>query len=228
MLWNKWKKWVNGILVSQPVMGKKLPWINQRWWLPMERSLKSCVNVKRCNRFLLHQEKRILKLIEKGESNKALQCWRALAKRSVSFQLASLIKTYPRWYRELKLGHVWRMLKMLRKDMLKSDWKIDIRRVYLKKPTLEVITDITEFYKENPSGRLRPIGVPQGHSRIKSTMVLDVLNLFNLTTIKWQHAYYPRVGVHSAICALWKKKKKKTRKRERVNVKNKGQPKNLW
>lgn len=75
------------------------------------------------------------------------------------------------------------MLKMLRKDMLKSDWKIDIRRVYLKKPTLEVITDITEFYKENPSGRLRPIGVPQGHSRIKSTMVLDVLNLLDRKSV---------------------------------------------
>jgi len=84
----------------------------------------------------------------------------------------------------MELKRIRYLFKALRKDMLKSNWRIEIHRFYLKKPTLEFINNITEFYNENPNGKLRPIGAPNGISRVKSAMALDALHLFGLKTVE--------------------------------------------
>lgn len=168
-------------------------WPMNRFEGPTSTALKS--HTKKANKFLIHQEKRILFAISEGKYERAAFIWMLLLKRSVSYQLVLLNRTVKPWYFKYSVTDVHKLFMELRRHCMKWDLEMVLQRVYLDKGM--------EKYGI-PNGKLRPIGAPTLVSKMISKAVTDMVYYIHRSELKsWQHGYRLEQGCFSALYQVW-------------------------
>lgn len=141
-------------------------------------------NIKKANRYLGFQEKRIMNMLSSGNKKGALLTWLMLLKISHSYQILLFNRVYKGWYykidREIANKLVLKAINKLR------NWDLKLL--------------INRFYIVKRSGKLRPIGAPNFESRMISKCLTDIVYAFTVNRRSpEQHGYMKARGTWSAI-----------------------------
>jgi hypothetical protein len=140
--------------------------------------------VKRSNRYLAFQEKRIVSAVEQGEIRKAVLVWLCLMKISRSYQLLLFNRVCKGWYWRWSSARVEEVIFGAMNKMRSWDMKLLIHR----------------FYIEKKNGKMRPIGAPNYESRMISKALTDLLyTVTEKSRSAEQHGYMKKRGAWSAI-----------------------------
>lgn len=140
-------------------------------------------NNKKINRYIDHQIKRLDNCRRTGDDRKYWRISMFLIKRSTSFFLIQLKKTFPRWHREEKLWWVIRLYKRYLELARYGNTDLRYKRVFIEKS----------------ANKKRPLGVPSAEWRI----YLGLIHLFTQHFLWYkisrnQHAYTHSKGTLTA------------------------------
>jgi len=146
---------------------------------------------KRMNRYLMIQSCRIEKLVNEGNLKGAFLIWAILAKNSKSYQISLFIKTNRDWYRKMDR---FEALKALQEGMnhLRT-W--NLRGLFYRS------------YIPKKNGKLRPIGAPNGKTKMLHRFVADCVSFLTepkRKTINANHGFRKEMGLHTAVLKLIK------------------------
>jgi hypothetical protein len=147
-------------------------------------------DVKRCNRYLEWQSKRIYRFVASGRIQAALLVWCLLAKNSKAYQLALYHKVNKSWYWKQSEKDVWEELKYCMNKF--RTWNL---RTY-----------ITRYYLLKKNGKYRPIGSPDLPSKMIGRFLSDLCT-YTLDGPRSglevsNHAYRPLRGRHTAVIEI--------------------------
>lgn len=200
--------WINLFKPSSDV--KKLSNKKVQAWKPLGRlpnwlsqsDLKVHYNsIKRANRYLEYMERRIQKLKEEKQTEKAVVIWAILLKRSKSYQLCLFNRTYKQWYWKSSLKSSRKLLKSFMNKCRKWDMTLTLERFYLSKPSGKPIKKNHVFQEGE---KFRPIGAPTLESRMISKALNDITYFVLEDRLSsFQHAYRLERGVHTALIEVW-------------------------
>jgi hypothetical protein len=145
--------------------------------------------ISRSNRYLKHQEKRLIEAIKTMNLNKALAIYATLIQRSFSFRIAWLNKVCKGWYWTLSADSVARILDRVHQESRILDGNILYKRTYIPKG----------------DGRLRPLGVPSIESRIINAMWAHFMQkLLGPLLPDNQHGFRKNHSILTAWKDIWK------------------------
>lgn len=146
------------------------------------------INIKKANRYLNHQSRRITKALNDCNYRRAFVLWMALIATSKIYQTHIFNRTMRRWYVEHSKPEALKLLKTFMHHMRNRNWKIKMERFYIQ---------------VNPTKK-RPIGSPDWVSRCKAKMITEMVTaiLRASNDLPWQHGYKEGKGIHTAIMAL--------------------------
>jgi len=155
-------------------------------------NLKS-TSVKRSNRFLAIQEKRIREALDNGHLEKATIIWMMVLKLSKGYHIALFNKVAPEWYWKWDALSTLRILKKFSNKCRAMDLRLSMTRFYLDKDTKELATQ--------DSRRIRPIGAPSMTSRMMSKAINQMIYWISESKRSkgMQHGYRVDQGCYSAL-----------------------------
>lgn len=160
------------------------------WLSKIDGSVLELLKVKRANRYLAYQERKIMELAKKKEFEKVTIVWCLILKNSTAYQLTLYNRIRSRWYWELSLGDAIRDFKICANKLRKFDLKLDLKRFYIPKK----------------NGKFRPIGSPSIPSRLIAKSINDLVYLVKMGNLaEFQHGYRMEKGTHTALYSVWKK-----------------------
>lgn len=159
------------------------------WLSKIDGNPPGLLRIKRANRYLSYQERKIVKLVEKNELNKAVILWCMLAKNSTTYQFSLYNRVVPNWYWSKTFGDSLRELRICMNKLRKWDLVLQLKRFYILKK----------------NGKYRPIGSPSIPSRVISKSLNDLIYLIQMKEFKeFQHGYRMEKGTHTALMRAWK------------------------
>lgn len=142
--------------------------------------------VKRINRYLKYQEKRLISMTNSGENERVVWLWCMLLKNSLSYQITLMTKVVPNWY-YFYGTEKWEMMFVRFVNKVRR-WNLDLK--------------LERFYLPKPNGKLRPIGSPDINSKAISKSISDLNYLLLFKDNEVNHAYSQKRGVSSALMEI--------------------------
>lgn len=157
---------------------RKLPqWSRSPKYLDMLR-------VKKANKFLKFQSRRIDKALIEGNLEKAVFIWTLVAKTSNAYQLALFTLVVRGWYFSYSEESSIKILIGCMNKMRALDLKLVLNRFYILKK----------------NGKWRPIGAPNMESRVMSKFITDMLYFSVEKDFKhFQHGFRKQRGTQTAL-----------------------------
>lgn len=157
-----------------------------QWRIPLYRNdaQYSTTKVKRANRYLLHQNIRISRLIKAKKFKDALECFKWMLKTSKSFKVYALNRWYSGWYHNQSFNQVKRTFRLLDKKFRELPISFGVTRTYIPKK----------------NGKLRPLGIPAVPDRIlNSAWASFIAACFEeIRRNQQQHGFRKNRGLHTA------------------------------
>jgi len=145
-------------------------------------------NVKKVNRYLEYQERRLLDLKKAKRYKSFVILWLILLKNSKSYQISLFHRVNAGWYWKFTSAQTIKLLKESMNKCRKWDMVLTLERFYIAKP----------------NGKLRPIGAPTRQSRIISKALNDLIyTLFEDRLMAFQHGFKKDRGTWSALYDVW-------------------------
>jgi len=157
------------------------------------RSDYDATSIRRGNRFLAIQEKRIRKALSEGKMDKATIIWIMTLKLSKSYHVALYNKVAPSWYWKWDSKFALHVLKKFSNKCRNMDFRLSMNRWYLDKDTKQMATQ--------ESKRIRPIGAPTMTSRMMSKAINQMVYWLSESNRErsMQHGYRVDLGCFSAL-----------------------------
>lgn len=182
---------------------------DSRWWvdslgligrLPHFARGETLANVKKANRYLALQEKRIVSHISKGNLEAAFLIWMMVLKTSTSYQTVLFNRVCKGWYYKWEKKVTDRILMKAINKIRQFDMTLLINRFYIIKNRNDSERNGKLFEGELlPGEKLRPIGAPNFESRMISKALTDVMYAFTESSRSTeQHGYMRNRGTWSA------------------------------
>jgi len=152
--------------------------------------------VKKGNRFLAIQEKRIKKAMDNKDLDKATIIWMMVLKLSKTYHIALFNKVYPKWYWNMSMDIALLNIKKFSNKCRRMNLNFNMNRWYLDKDTKEMAT--------SDSKRVRPIGAPELTSRVMCKAINQMVYWLSETTRnkEMQHGYRVDKGCFSALMKI--------------------------
>jgi len=162
------------------------PLYNGRWRIPSYQNLANNLsNVRKANKYLRNQERRLMSSIENKQYEKAMRIFMFLNQRSWSYKVYWINKVMKGWYFNMDLNVVKSILIRLNRLTNKINGNLRSNRVYIEKP----------------NGGIRPLGCPRIDHRIYNAMWADFLyRLLEDKLPDWQFGFRR----DRSILLMWK------------------------
>lgn len=148
----------------------------------------SLKHVRRVNKFIAWQEKRIIRAWSAGNGDKAYKIWLALFKTSFAYQLIVYHRACRGWYFNINQSDARGYLNEAINTIRRHEFSILVHRFYIQKP----------------NGKWRPIGAPTLTSKMIAKVFSDMMKLAYGSESDFQHGFTPGKGVHTALMQIWK------------------------
>jgi hypothetical protein len=150
--------------------------------------------IKRMNRYLEYQGRRLERTIERGELSKACIIWCIIAKQSLAYQIYLYNKVKKEWFWKSDRFTMGSELMQCVNHMRKWSMRSQINRYYIPKK----------------DGRMRPIGAPNITTKVLHRFLADMFRATLEPTRRKNanHAFRRNKGVHTAILNILREFKK--------------------
>lgn len=136
--------------------------------------------IKRANRYLKHQERRLEKAIKNCQLELSLTIYTSLIQRSWAFKVAFIHKVVRGWYWTLSENSLGIILRELDRITRLMDSNVIYKRTYIPKG----------------DGRVRPLGVPSVEHRILNAMwALYLRFIIDPLLPEWQFGFRPKRNI---------------------------------
>ena len=179
-------------IVRQKTFIAEVSVIGEVWRIPQYSNREEIIHVKRANKYLDRQWRRLVKLIKARNIPGSFRVFKFLVKDSISFRVFWFNKVARGWYHNMSQRRLKGLMSLLDRTIVTWDPNLNSVRKYIPKS----------------NGKVRPLGVPALHFRIITAMWANYLQLIiNPTLDNSQHGFRHKRSVVTAIRDVWKNSK---------------------
>jgi len=174
-------------------------------WFPKDSSVITVNRVKRANRYLSYQERRLWNLRKCGDLDQLTLRWFILLKNSKAYQLCLFNSAYKGWYWKTKEDWAMKWLEECMNRCRKWDLNLVMKRFYLIKPDNQMYDSSHRERLIKGLIKIRPIGAPIIDSKMISKSFNNLIYLIKWDSFEdFQHGFRPGRGIHTVTFKLYK------------------------